>query len=274
VKVLLTGAGGQLGRALQGALAGHALTALTHSELDIGDLAAVRDAVSTRRPDVVLNAAAYNDVDGAETHPEVAFRCNAAGPRNLALAAAQSGAAVLHVSTDYVFDGTASEPYDENSPTNPLSVYGRSKLEGENAVRAANPRHYVVRTAWLFGSQGRNFPNTMLRLARSGPVRVVSDQRGSPTYAPHLAEAVVGLVQTGRYGTFHLAGRGGATWFELTQALFRCAGLATAVEPVATAEFPRPAPRPRYSVLTTTQEPRILLPPWEEGVEAFVRDRR
>jgi dTDP-4-dehydrorhamnose reductase len=273
VKLLLTGAGGQLGRALSSALEGHHVSAFGHANLDIADVIAVRDTVASCGPDMVINAAAFNDVDGAETDGDAAFRVNAAGPANLAAAAAEAGAAILHVSTDYVFDGTAIRPYDEDSATNPQSVYGRSKWAGEEAVRAANPRHYVVRTAWLFHPEGKNFLNTMLGLASRGGVRVVDDQTGSPTFAGHLAEAIARLITTDAYGTYHLAGRGGVTWFELTRTLYRLAGITTPVEPVTTAAFPRPAPRPRYSVLTTIREPRILLPPWEEGVAAFVRQR-
>ncbi len=273
MKILLAGAGGQLGRSLQSALHGHQVTALDRARLDITSLESARAAVRACSPEIVINAAAFNEVDRAETDPEPAFRANALGPGNLALATAERGAAMLHVSSDYVFDGASRVPYDESAPTHPLSVYGRSKLAGEKAVRAANPRHYVVRTAWLFHAEGRNFPNTMLALAGKPSVRVVSDQIGSPTYAPHLATAIAALIGTGAYGTYHLAGGGAASWYELTCALYRLAGVETAVEPVTTEEFPRPAPRPRYSALTTIQDPRILLPPWEEGLAAFVRDK-
>jgi dTDP-4-dehydrorhamnose reductase len=273
VRVLVAGAAGQLGRSLQAALRGHDVTALDRGRLDIASLESVRAAVKVHAPEIVVNAAAFNEVDRAETDPEPAFRANAVGPGNLALAAAEGNAAMLHVSSDYVFDGASGSPYDERAPTHPLSVYGRSKLAGEGAVRDANPRHYVVRTAWLYHADGRNFPNTMLALAGRPSVRVVSDQVGSPTYAPHLAAAIAKLIATGAYGTYHLAGRGAASWYELTCALYRIAGIETPVEPVATQEFPRPAPRPRYSALTTIQDPRILLPPWEEGLAAFVEAR-
>jgi dTDP-4-dehydrorhamnose reductase len=273
MRVLLTGATGQLGRALQRALSGHEVSAFARGDLDVTDMGAVRAAVASTNPDVAINAAAYNDVDGAETDRAGAYRANALGPRHLALATAERDAALLHVSTDYVFDGESREPYHEASPTNPLSVYGRSKLEGEEAVRSVNPRHFVVRTAWLFGVGGRNFPETMLRLAERGPVRVVADQHGSPTYAPHLAEALAGLIATDRYGTHHCAGRGEATWFDLARALFRLAGVDAAVHPIAAAELPRPARRPSYSVLSTTQASPFLLPPWEDGLAAFVSER-
>lgn len=271
MKILLTGADGQLGRSLQAQAGAHTVTAVDIAQLDIADLTAVREAVGAERPDIILNAAAFNDVDGAEADGAPAYRGNALGPRNLAVASAEHGIPILHVSTDYVFDGTSQRPYHEFDQTNPQSVYGRSKLAGENAVRELNPRHYVVRTAWLYHPVGRNFPNTMRALSDRAEVRVVSDQYGSPTYAPHLAAAILTLVETEAFGTFHFAGRGGTSWFEMTRTLYRLLGIGTAVHPVSTAEFPRPAPRPRYSVLTTAQSPEILLPAWEEGLAEYAR---
>lgn len=271
MKILLTGAGGQLGQALQEALADRDLVALDHHHLDITSLEAVRHTVGGHHPDIVVNAAAFNNVDGAESEPDAAYRGNALGPRNLAVVTAARGLPLLHVSTDYVFAGTRTRPYHEFDRPHPRSVYGASKLAGEDAVRTLNPRHYVVRTAWLYHTVGRNFPKTMCTLAERSEVRVVSDQFGSPTYAPHLAAALAQLITTGAYGTYHLAGQGGTSWFVLTCALYRHLGIRTPVRPVATSEFPRPAERPRYSVLTTLQEPRIVLPPWEDGVAEFAR---
>jgi dTDP-4-dehydrorhamnose reductase len=272
MRVLVVGAAGQLGRALGPALAGHEVVARDHTALEIADLDSVRRAIAAARPDLVVNAAAFNEVDRAESDPSPAYRGNALGPRNLALATAERAIPLVHVSTDYVFDGTATAPYHEFDRPNPRSVYGASKLAGEAAVRELNPRHYVVRTAWLYDAGGRNFPRTVLALATKQPsLRVVSDQYGSPTYAPHLAAAVARLIGTGAYGTYHMAGRGGTSWFALTRALFGHFGIERSVEPVSTGEFPRPAPRPRYSVLTTIQEPQILLPSWEEGLAEFAR---
>lgn len=269
MKILVTGAAGQLGTALQASLRGHDLVALGHGQLDITRLTDVREAIGAHRPDLVINAAAFNDVDGAEARPEEAYVGNALGPRNLAVATAARNVAVLHVSSDYVFEGTAKRPYTEFDATNPRSAYGRSKLAGEEAVRALNQRHYIVRTAWLFSTVGRNFAKTMCGLADRSEVRVVSDQYGSPTYVPHLADGLARLIETEAYGTYHVAGKGGTSWFELTRTLYRRLGVTTPVQPVSTAEFPRPATRPRYSVLTTLQDPAILLPPWEDGVAAF-----
>jgi dTDP-4-dehydrorhamnose reductase len=273
LKILVAGAGGKLGRALTAGLAAHTVVPLERGQLDIADAGAVRDAVRAHSPDLVVNAAAYNEVDRAETERETAWRANVRGPENLARATADAGAAVLHVSSDYVFDGRAGRPYHEDDAPHPLSVYGESKLAGEEAVRRSNPRHYVVRTAWLFAADGRNFALTMLDLAARGPVRVVRDLHGSPTYVPHLAEAIGRLLATGAYGTWHLAGRGTATWFELADAIFRRCGIAAALEPVTAAEVARPAARPAFSALTTVREPAVLLPPWEEGVAAFARQR-
>lgn len=271
MKILLTGAGGQLGQALQEALADRDLVALDHHHLDITSIEAVRHTVGGHHPDIVVNAAAFNNVDGAESDPDAAYRGNALGPRNLAVVTAARGLPLLHVSTDYVFAGTRTRPYHEFDRPHPRSVYGASKLAGEDAVRTLNPRHYVVRTAWLYHTVGRNFPKTMCTLADRSEVRVVSDQFGSPTYAPHLAAALAQLITTGAFGTYHLAGQGGTNWFALACAVYRHLGIRTPVRPVAMSEFPRPAERPRYSVLTTLQEPRIVLPPWEDGVAEFAR---
>jgi len=274
VRILVTGATGQLGRALAPVLAGHEVRGAGSKDFDVADLGAVRAALGTARPDLVINCAAYTDVDGAETDAEAAFRINALGPRNLALATRARGAALLHVSSDYVFDGRADRPYCEFDATNPVSVYGRSKLAGEDAVRTFNERHFVVRTAWLYSTAGRNFALTMRSLAERPEVRVVSDQFGSPTYAPHLARAIAELLPSEAWGTYHLAGRGCASWYDLCRALYAELGIATPVRAVSTAEFPRPAPRPRFAALSTVQSPQILLPPWEQGVRDFARELR
>jgi dTDP-4-dehydrorhamnose reductase len=230
----------------------------------------VEAALDQARPDLLLNAAAYTDVDGAESEPEAAFAVNARSPGILAVATERRGIPILHVSTDYVFDGEAGRPYHERDAPRPCCVYGRSKLEGEEAVRHTNPRHFIVRTSWLYAPEGRNFPLTMLELAERPEVRVVSDQFGSPTFAPHLGAGLVELIGSASWGTYHLAGGGVASWYKLTRALYRERGIETPVHPVPTSVFPRPARRPLFSALTTVQAPRILLPPWEEGIRAFV----
>lgn len=271
MRILIAGAAGQLGRALAAPLAGHELTALPRAGLDIADLAAVRDVVRAQRPDLVINAAAYNRVDDAEADSTAAYRGNALGPRNLALATAEVAIPLVHVSSDYVFDGLAARPYHEFDRPDPRSAYGRSKLAGEVAVRELNARHYVVRTAWVYAAQGGNFPRTILSLGERAEVRVVDDQTGSPTYAPHLAAAIARLITTSAFGTYHFAGAGAVTWYALTRKLYELRGIRTPVIAVTSAEFLRAAPRPRYSVLTTIQEPRIVLPPWEDGLAEFCR---
>lgn len=274
MRILLTGASGQLGRQICAQKGSHEVTPFSRKELDITRLVDVRAAVKEHRPDVVLNAAAFNDVDRAEANPDPAFLGNAVGPRNLSLTAAEAGAAILHVSTDYVFDGQKEEPYHEYDRPAPLSNYGHSKLAGEIAVRELNPRHYVVRTAWVYEPRGNNFPKTLYFLAhKHKEVRVVSDVKGSPTSAAHLARAILTLVETGAFGTYHLAGSGeGASWFDLATRFFQELRMDTGVVPVPATEYPRPAPRPRYSVLRTIQEPRIVLPPWQDGIAEFARE--
>ncbi len=270
MKVAVTGSAGQLGRALVSGLAEHDVIGLTRQDLDITSPGRIFEVIEETRPDILINAAAYTDVDGAEHDTGSAFRANAEGPEHLARATADAGIPLVQVSTDYVFDGEADSPYTEFDLTGPLSVYGRSKLAGEDAVRTANPMHYIVRTAWLYAVGGSNFPNTMRKLAGRSDVRVVDDQRGSPTYGPHLTDAIGRLMLTGSFGTYHLAGSGGASWYELACELFRALGSDTPVVPVPASEFPRAAARPRYSVLATAMKPAILLPPWREGLRAFV----
>lgn len=277
MKVLIAGAGGQLGCALRkelAELASKEVIALTRAELDVTNADDVRAAVAAHRPDVVINCAAYTAVDAAESDEAGAFRLNAYGARNLAEATAALHIPLVQVSTDYVFDGGSDRPYTEEDVTNPMSVYGRSKLAGEQAVAAINPRHFIARTAWLYHHQpanAKNFPKTMLAQSHRESVRVVNDQHGSPTYAPHLAAAIARLIETDAYGIYHLAGAGQATWFELTRRLYQLFNIQTVVEPCTTAEFPRPAKRPAYSALVTSKQPQILLPEWEIGLAEFAR---
>ncbi len=272
-RVLITGAGGQLGRSLR-ELLGDAAVALSRAELDVSSLADVERRLAEEAPRLVINAAAYNAVDAAEEDREGAYAVNALGPRHLAQETARLDIPLVHVSTDYVFDGRAGRPYHEFDRPDPRTVYGASKLAGEVAVRDLNPRHYIVRTAWLYHPDGENFANTILRVAERGDVRVVSDQVGSPTYVPHLAEGILRLIDSDSYGTYHIVNAGTASWYDFTKALYAEMGITTPIEPVSTAEFPRPAERPRYSVLATIQEPRIELPDWRQGVTAFADAKR
>jgi dTDP-4-dehydrorhamnose reductase len=269
MKILLTGASGQLGAAMQVALGGHNVIPLTKEKLDVSDFDQVETVVKELNPECIVNTAAYTNVDGAETNVGLAYAVNALGPRNLAVLAASLDIPLMHVSTDYVFDGRSAVPYHEFDRPNPLSVYGASKLAGEEAISDLHRRHFIVRTAWLYHIVGKNFPKTITALASRPVVRVVDDQLGSPTYAPHLASALAKLLETRAYGTYHMAGRGQASWFALTCELYRRLGITTPVEPVKTSEFPRPARRPSFSALTTFQSPRIELPPWQAGIEAY-----
>jgi dTDP-4-dehydrorhamnose reductase len=261
VKVLVTGAGGQLGRDLVAAFADHDVTGLTRDELDVGAEAAVAATVAELAPAVVVNAAAWTDVDGCESDPDRAHAVNALGPWWLARACARTGASLVHVSTDYVFGGPpgpaapldgagARRAWTEFDLVAPVNAYGRSKAAGEELVRRTLPAHHIVRTAWLHGPTGHNFVRTMLRLGHEGrPVRVVDDQVGSPTATPDLAAAIRELAVSGRFGTWHRTNRGSCSWFELAQAVFALADLDVDLAPQPSTALTRPAPRPSWSVL-------------------------
>jgi dTDP-4-dehydrorhamnose reductase len=273
--MLITGGAGMLGRDVREAAAGagHQVTALARAELDIVDRVALDDAVRASRPDVVINCAAWTDVDGAETEYGAALAINGTGAGNVAAAAAQAGAWLLHISTDYVFSGRQQRPYVESDPTEPTSGYGRSKLAGEAAIAAAAPdSHTIVRTSWLFGPTGHSFPKTILRLAgERDQLKVVDDQIGCPTYTGHLGAALVGLAGAALGGVVHMAADGQCSWFDFATATVDGAGLVTPVQPCATAEFPRPAPRPAYSVLRSERGPAVpVLPHWRVGLAEFL----
>jgi dTDP-4-dehydrorhamnose reductase len=277
MRVLVTGAYGMLGREVVAASrdAGHDTEARDLDTLDIADRGALDEALADLDPDVVVNCAGWTDVDGAEEHEAQALHVNGTAPGVLASAAAAAGVRVVHVSTDYVFPGDAREPYLESSPTGPRSAYGRTKLAGERAVADANPDHVIARTAWLFGLHGKNFVDTMLRLgAEREVVRVVDDQTGCPTWAGHLAPALVTLAAGGATGLFHAAGGGACTWFDLAREALAAVGSPCRVEPTTTDEFPRPAPRPVYSVLATERTgDGVVLPPWREGLAGYLAER-
>lgn len=277
MKLLITGAGGLLGQdaVSAAAAAGHEAIALTHAELDIADPVAVRAAVAEARPEVVLNCAAFTDVDGAETAEEAATAVNGVAAGHVAAAASAAGAWTIHVSSDYVFDGARRRPYLESDPVSPLSAYGRSKLAGELAVAAAAPgRHTTVRSSWLFGAGGRCFPDTIRRLAgERDSLTVVADQVGCPTFTGHLAEALVELAQRDDRpeGILHLAADGECSWYELARGVVAASGQSCEVRPGTTAALARPAPRPAYSVMRSergAQAPR--LPHWRDGLAAFM----
>jgi dTDP-4-dehydrorhamnose reductase len=247
--------------------AGHEPVPLSRSDLDITDRTAVAAAV---RDEVVINCAAFTDVDGAEAEEDLATLVNGDAAGYLASAAR----AIVQPSTDYVFDGSKRAPYVESDPTGPRSAYGRSKLAGEHAVAAANPRHFVVRTSWLFGTGGRNFVDTMLGLAgERDELKVVDDQVGCPTYAGHLASALVELAAGEAYGIHHVAGAGQCSWFDFATEIFRRAEVEIRLVPCTTEEFPRPAPRPAYSVLGSERLDSVRLPDWRAGLAAYLAER-
>lgn len=251
MRYLIAGANGMLGRDLQQALEGRDVTALGRAELDVTDLDAVRAASAGH--DVIINAAAYTKVDDAESDEDTAFAINATGAANLATAAAENEATLVQVSTDYVFDGSATTPYAEETPVNPVSAYGRTKAEGERLAQELNPgRTHIVRTAWLYGAHGPNFAKTMLRLASTNDtVSVVADQIGQPTWTRDLATQVVALLDSDApAGTYHGTNSGQGSWYDFAEAIFRVSGLdADRVTRTDSTQFVRPAPRPAYSVL-------------------------
>lgn len=253
---------------------GHDVACLTRAELDITDAEACLLVLEELAPEAVINCAAWTDVDGAESDRDGAMAVNAAGAGHLARAAAVVGAKVVHVSTDYVFNGTKREPWVESDPVDPQSVYGLTKLRGEEQVADATPRHAIVRTAWVFGEGGANFVDTMLRLgAERDEVSVVTDQVGSPTWTGHLADALIEVAEREDFGVHHIAGQGDCSWNELALETFDQAGVSCRVLPTTSDAFKRPAPRPAYSVLGTERRDPILLPPWQEGLAAHLAER-
>jgi dTDP-4-dehydrorhamnose reductase len=277
MKLLVAGAAGMLGRdvVLAAGNAGHAVVGFGRTELDVTDAAALERKFEQERPDVVVNCAAWTDVDGAEEAEEAATAVNGTGAGSVAAAAAAQGASVVYVSTDYVFDGTKGSPYVETDETAPLSAYGRSKLAGEEATAAANKRHFIVRSAGLFGIGGGNFVETMLRLAEGqNEVLVVRDQVGSPTYTWHLAYGLVRLIEGVEYGIHHMAAAGACSWYEFAREIFEQAKVECKVLSATTDMLGRPAARPPYSALVSQREHAIELPPWQDGLGAYLSQRR
>jgi dTDP-4-dehydrorhamnose reductase len=274
MRLLLTGAAGMLGRDVTAAAerAGHDVTPLSRRELDIRDAAAVDAAIAAARPDAVINCAAWTDVDGAEAHEDEATTLNGAAAGHVAAAAQRAGAFTVQLSTDYVFDGTATTPYVESTPTAPGSAYGRSKLAGEQAVaRFAPDDHAIVRTAWLFGAHGRNFVATMRRLAgERDELTVVDDQVGCPTFSGHLAGALVTIAEQRLGGLRHVAGSGECSWYDLAAATFDATGASVALRRGRSADLDRPAPRPAYSVLRSERPETPVLPSWRDGLHAYL----
>ncbi|GAW31238.1 dTDP-4-dehydrorhamnose reductase [Carboxydocella sp. JDF658] len=277
-KVIITGAAGMLGQDLCSVLQSQwDVYGLSREELDITQYLRVDEVLKKIKPAVVINAAAYTQVDNCETNQEEAYRVNALGPRNLSVVCQQIGASLVQISTDYVFDGKGAQPYDEYSPTNPLGVYGKSKLAGEELVKTLTNRYYIIRTAWLYGKNGNNFVKTILRLAAEREyLTVVDDQTGCPTYTKDLAVAIAELLeQPGSYGVYHFTNSGSCTWYEFAREILKIAGIEKDVRPIKSHELNRPAPRPHYSVLANNLGPLNGVKPlreWQQALKEFLNE--
>lgn len=284
MRLLITGSRGMLGREIQ-RMAGHLaggvdwrVATFPRESLDVANFESIQSALAVVSPDVVINCAAYTDVDGCEAEPEMAYRMNGEVPGLLAKSCQDANALLVHFSTDYVFDGRSSTPYKEDQPVAPLSVYGRSKLAGEDAIRSVGGPHTILRTQWLYGRGGRNFIDTILEKAAAGEqLKVVNDQFGAPTYARDLAVATLEAIAAKLNGTYHAVNAGRATWYDVARKALSLAGLeADLVSATSTAEFPRPAQRPAWGVLDTSRlaGAGIVLRPWEEALDQYIsRDR-
>ena len=276
MRVTIFGGSGLLGKALMREWSGDAVTGLSSRDADIRDAKRVQQAVRDSRSECIVLAAAYTDVDGCENNPELAFAVNRDGAMNVASAAREAGARLLFLSSDYVFDGKKTQPYETGATRNPQSVYGRSKAEAEMALIEVLPECCIVRTSWLFGTGGKCFPDTILKLAASRPaLDVVNDQRGCPTYVIDLARAIVQLCRKDARGIVHATNAGDCTWFEFAQEIVRSAGFATEVRPVSSAQMARPAPRPSYSVLSAASLRRlgIEMPTWQDALRRYMDER-
>ncbi|MBC7324319.1 MAG: dTDP-4-dehydrorhamnose reductase [Moorella sp. (in: Bacteria)] len=276
MRVLVTGAGGMLGQDVVGEMEsrGHDVLPLTRAGLDITDERAVGEALSRHKPQAVINCAAYTKVDQAEEDYHWALKVNALGVRSLALACREADAVLVHISTDYVFDGQREKPWGIYEERNPVNAYGQSKYLGERFLETIAPKYFLVRTSWLFGKHGPNFVETILKLAREREgLAVVDDQWGCPTYTRDLARALADLLESECYGVYHITNQEATTWYHFAREILAVAGVNTPVKPVTSAEFPRPARRPAYSVLDPfpLQETiGYLLPPWQDALKRYL----
>ena len=280
MRVLIFGATGMLGKALLRRWpAADEVTGLGSAQADIREPAQAESAIRESKPDWIVLSAAYTDVDGCELNPTLATAVNTLGAVNVARAAAAASAKLLFVSTDYVFDGTGTKPYETSDPRHPISAYGKSKADAEEKILNVLPDSCVVRTSWLFGPGGKCFPDTILKLAATLPegevVTVVNDQRGCPTYTLDLADAVIALCKSEARGIVHCTNRGDCTWFDFAGEILRQAGSKTAVRPTTSEKFVRPAPRPKYSVLSSASlsEYGIEMRPWQETIPDYLVER-
>jgi dTDP-4-dehydrorhamnose reductase len=277
MKIVVTGANGQLGQELVRQLqqTNFELYSFTKSDLDITNENIVNEVITKIKPDIIINAAAYTKVDQAEVEEETAYLVNAFGQRSLAVAAEKVGAKICYISTDYVFDGNSTVPYREYDKTNPLGVYGKSKLVGEELTKSLCSQYFIVRTAWVYGEFGQNFVKTMLRLAKEKEeINVVNDQIGSPTYTVDLARFIIELVQTEKFGIYHCTNSGSCSWYEFAKAIFEESNINVKINPITTEQFPRPAARPRYSVLDNFAmkvNGFPMLRHWREALKEFLK---
>jgi dTDP-4-dehydrorhamnose reductase len=276
MKVIVIGATGLLGNALMREWTGDEVVGLGSNDLDIRNAFAVGEVVKKSKPDWIVLAAAYTDVDGCETHSDLAFSVNRDGAVNVAEAAKKTGAKLIFLSSDYVFDGKKRSPYEINDERNPQSVYGRTKAAAEVRLLEVLPEVCIARTSWLFGTGGKCFPDTILKLAASRPaLDVVNDQRGCPTFAPDLARGIIALCRAGAHGIVHVTNFGDCSWFEFAQEIVKEAGVAVEVRPVSSTQMPRPAPRPPYSVLSATSLHRygIEMTEWKDALRRYLKER-
>lgn len=277
MRVAIVGASGLVGKYLLREWDSDEVAGLSSKDVDIRDASRVQTVLDGLRPDWTVLAAAYTDVDGCETDPQRAYQVNCTGAVNVAEAAKQRGSRLLFLSTDYVFDGEKTTPYEVGDTRNPKSVYGRTKAEAEVRISELLPQVCIARTSWVFGTGGRCFPETILRLAASRPeLEVVNDQRGSPTYARDLSRAIVQLCRQNARGIVHVTNAGDCTWFDFAVAIIQHAGLKTVIRPTTTDRFPRPAPRPTYSVLSSASlaQYNIHVPSWRSALREFIDERQ
>jgi dTDP-4-dehydrorhamnose reductase len=276
MKAMIVGATGLLGQALMREWAGDEVVGFGSKEVDIRDAGKVQEVVEKARPDWIVLAAAYTDVDGCESNPDLAFGVNRDGPVNVAEAAKRASAKLLFLSSDYVFDGKNTSPYETEDMRNPQSVYGRSKAEAELRLLELLPQCCIARTSWLFGTGGKCFPDTILKLATRRPaLDVVNDQRGSPTYAVDLSRAIIGLCRNEAGGIVHVTNAGNCSWFEFAREIVKGAGLVTEVRPVSSQQMPRPARRPAYSILSpkSLHQYGISMPTWQDALRRYLEER-
>jgi dTDP-4-dehydrorhamnose reductase len=277
MKIIVTGASGQIGSDLVTTLQNkHEVFGLNRNQLDVTDSYECLSVVESIQPDVIIHCAAYTSVDLAETEKEKVFLVNAMGTRNIAIAAEKVQAKVCYISTDYVFDGRTDKPYQEKDQTDPQSVYGKSKLAGEEFIQTICSKFFIVRTSWVFGLHGNNFVKTMIKLAsEKDSIKVVKDQVGSPTYTLDLSHFLSDLIETEKYGIYHATNSGHCSWYEYAKAVFEESNIAVEVVPCSTSEFPRPAPRPSYSVLehsSIRSNGFIDLRHWRIALQQYIKE--